>query len=104
MEVVGSFWIILVLTIVVSRLKRGLAAGLCWVASFMIALPTELALSLPGNLPELTLHRMLLLIVAALWVKERAAGKSTYGFPSRRKWHSLGWLTLCLYCVRPHSM
>jgi len=90
MEVVGSFWIILVLTIVVSRLKRGLAAGLCWVASFMIALPTELALSLPGNLPELTLHRMLLLIVAALWVKERAAGKIDVRVPFKKEMAFLG--------------
>lgn len=98
METVYALLAIAVALIVVfRRLKHGFIEGLTLATTLLVALPTALRLELPGALPDLTAHRLILLLLLYFWFRrapsERVPGFGAFIRPFRI-WCLLGCVSL----------
>jgi hypothetical protein len=59
------------------KLRRDFIGGLAFTVFITVLMPVDLRVSLPGALPELTIHRLVLIAAFAAWIKDgRAIGAS----------------------------
>jgi hypothetical protein len=72
MTVLGYILMSAALLLVTARLKRDFVGGLCFAAAAMMVLPDELAF--PLGFADLTVQRIIILIVASFWLRERSKG------------------------------
>ncbi|HZM05596.1 MAG TPA: O-antigen ligase family protein [Candidatus Saccharimonadales bacterium] len=71
-------FIVLAVAWVLRTLRKDLRSGLCLIFGFLVFLPTSMRFSLPGALPEVTVHRILIVIAFLFVIKNRK--------PNRIKW------------------
>jgi hypothetical protein len=81
MRPTGYILIALILSILWLVLRRDFQRGLSLAFGFIIALPSYLAISLPGALPELTIQRLILPIVLIYYLKVSTKRFDLNGIP-----------------------
>jgi hypothetical protein len=70
---VGIFLVIVALLIPLwVRSRRDFSAGLAYAVVLLVCLPTYLRITLPGELPALTIHRLILLSLLWFWWRNHA--------------------------------
>lgn len=73
MNVPSVIIIALTVALLVFRLSKDIHSGMRWLFGLLVFLPTSIRIELPGALPQLTVHRILLL-VAFVFLFSRVAG------------------------------
>ena len=69
-----SYLIIAVVAVVIlCGFAKGFWPGLCCCTAFLVSLPKHVQIPLPGNLPALTVHRLIVLLLLVYWLRERQA-------------------------------
>lgn len=53
------------------QLRRDFIRGLAYAVFLCVLLPTELRIQIPGNLPQLTIHRLILISLFMFWFRNR---------------------------------
>src|SRR5256885_915470 len=94
----GVILLIVALTIPLwALLRRDFVAGLSYALFLWVSMTTFLRISLPGALPELTLHRLLLIVVVLAWLRKHSLSDikrvplaGCFGF-----WIAANLLSLC---------
>lgn len=56
-------------------LRRDFIQGLSYAVFLCVSMPTHLRIQMPGTLPQLTIYRLVLIIVFIFWVRHREPGR-----------------------------
>jgi O-antigen ligase len=59
-----------VLAVVLWRFNRGFWPGLSCCVAFLVSLPKAIQIHLPGSLPALTVHRLIVVLILFFWLRE----------------------------------
>ena len=62
-------------------LRRDFIHGLCYAVFLCVTMPTELRIPLPGSLPQLTIYRLVLIVVFLFWLRHRDRGQKLSDAP-----------------------
>jgi O-antigen ligase len=66
----GIILIFLVIVVLCWQFKKSFESGLFCSIAMLASLPKHIQLELPGNLPALTVHRLIILLFLGFWLKE----------------------------------
>jgi O-antigen ligase len=83
------FIIILVATVVCWRFSIGFWPGLSCCVALLVSLPKHVQIPLPGTLPAVTVHRLLVLLILAYWLRWRPSSGAQVELPFKK---SLLWI------------
>ena len=73
--------IVVVLAVLLWQFSRSFWAGLSCAVGFLVSLPNVVQVPLPGSLPALTVHRLIVLLVLCFWLRESHNRVTETGFP-----------------------
>jgi len=68
---INLFFILVAVLVTIVRFRRDFATGLATAVFFLVLMPTEVRLPAPGALPEITVHRLLLVVAAVAVMRRR---------------------------------
>src|SRR6266446_2748559 len=78
MNITGIFLVVLVVVWVIRKFKQDLPAGMRLVFALLVFLPDSLRIPVPTGFPQLTVHRLLIVIAFTFLIGNRS--------PDRIKW------------------
>lgn len=82
MSTSGAIFLILaLLASLCLRLRQDYIKGLCYAVALLVCLPTYLRIEMPNGLPALTIHRLILIVLIAIWVSHPEHRQNRQGIP-----------------------
>ncbi len=67
----GNIVMLIVAALLIWRFQQGFWRGLTWAVGMLVSLPKQIQITLPGDLPAVTVQRLIVLILLGYWLKER---------------------------------
>lgn len=68
--------ILVVSALLVYLLSKNYLTGICYSLFFLVVLPHQLGILLPGNLPVLTAHRVIIILLIFFWLRQAVIERS----------------------------
>jgi hypothetical protein len=82
LNLTGTFVFVLIILWVIGKLQRDLSAGMRAVFALLVFLPSTLRIDLPAPLPQLTIHRILIVIAFVFLIRNRSPDRQRWSIPN----------------------